>query len=409
MVNYCRLINVSLLGRMFGVIFAILFLSGNFSIIILGLPIEIRFVIMVFAISALILLASLGCRFFLPRMSFGLILSLGLVSFLIVTSSWSSNFDQAAIELDDLIFMLLISILALVGFQSFPGAVSASMATILTFALVYSVVAIATSIITGGRGSILVGGPNVATRVMFFGIISLLYFNALERRSSLLFFIPIIFAGIISIGSRGGIVGASMALLIYFLIGLLKGHLKFPTVNIKGFVFLVTSALLFAIYLFPYVYRVFESRVLNLLVNRIHFAGRDSLYSNAWDLIQANPVIGYGLGGYYGEVLSFYPHNILLQLWLDGGVLLVLNFLILVFVTIRYLFSRVRVVSIVATAMLYMLIVQQFSGGYYDFRYYFFFWAILVVCTCSESIRSHRTNFYEEIEATGGRNGSQVS
>ncbi len=409
MVNYYPLHNVSLLGRMFGIIFAILFLSGNFSIAILGLPIEIRFVIIVFAVSAFTLLASLGRRLSFPRMSFGPILSLALISFLIVTSSWSSNFDQAAIELNDLIFMLLISILALVGFQSFPGAVSASMATILAFSLVYSVVAIATSIITGGRGSILVGGPNVATRVMFFGIISLLYFNALERRSSLLFFIPIIFAGIISIGSRGGIVGASLALLIYSLVSLLKGRLKFPAINVKGFVFLVTSAFLFATYLFPYIYRVFESRVLNLLVNRIHFAGRDSLYSNAWDLIQANPVLGYGLGGYYGDVLSFYPHNILLQLWLDGGVLLVLNFLILVFVTIRYLFSRVKVISIVATAMLYMLIVQQFSGGYYDFRYYFFFWAILVVCTCSESIRSHRASFHEEIGTTGGRNGSQVS
>jgi O-antigen ligase len=366
-----------LLGTFVGFLITILFLSGNFSISIFGVLAEVRVFILIFVFLGMAAISSLGVKLRLPKLPFEFAFGWFILFFLSISSLWSFNIDQASIELINVLFMLLISILALIVFHNFPGAIKSALVTLLTFSLLYSLAALITSVMSGGRGSILLGGPNVATRVMFFGIISILALTSGRKDKKLLLFIPVILAGIVAIGSRGGMLGAFLALGFFLMISILRSRLSVSTISAKKFFAFSISVLLFSQYLFPLVYEVFESRVINLMVNRIHLAGRDSLYEGAWELIKVRPLLGYGLGGYYGDFLSFYPHNIALQLWMDGGLILVVCLASMVIVSIRCIIYKRGMVSILAIAMLYMLVVQQFSGGYYDFRYYFFFLCML--------------------------------
>ena len=64
--------------------------------------------------------------------------------------------------------------------------------------------------------------------------------------------------------------------------------------------------------------------------------GRDTLYGNALDGIKEHPILGNGIGQYktnYGT----YPHNLLLQLWYEGGIF----YLLICSIPILYAISRV--------------------------------------------------------------------
>lgn len=60
--------------------------------------------------------------------------------------------------------------------------------------------------------------------------------------------------------------------------------------------------------------------------------GRDLIYSNVWREIQENIFIGNGIGKFYDEYCT-YPHNIILQLWHEGGILYML------YITIPIIYS----------------------------------------------------------------------
>ena len=57
--------------------------------------------------------------------------------------------------------------------------------------------------------------------------------------------------------------------------------------------------------------------------------GRDDVYHNAWDLILYNPLFGSGISSYAYHYDGFYPHNIILQLLLEFGIIFSIPFFIL--------------------------------------------------------------------------------
>lgn len=57
---------------------------------------------------------------------------------------------------------------------------------------------------------------------------------------------------------------------------------------------------------------------------------RESVYGNALYLIKSSPVWGNGIGSYADHYNGTYPHNLFLQLLVEGGVLLLLPFLIII-------------------------------------------------------------------------------
>jgi O-antigen ligase len=67
-------------------------------------------------------------------------------------------------------------------------------------------------------------------------------------------------------------------------------------------------------------------------------SGRSDLYAQTWDIIREQPIVGIGWGNfplyifdYASDDGTLYPHNILLEVWMEGGILALLGFLVLSF------------------------------------------------------------------------------
>lgn len=96
-------------------------------------------------------------------------------------------------------------------------------------------------------------------------------------------------------------------------------------------------------------------------------SGRLPLYQSALDFIKESPIVGYGIFGYpriYGE---YYPHNIILEMLLQGGILYLTFWIVLLTVLTRRLFRNIkkdveyRIYLFITT---YPLVMLMFSGTY---------------------------------------------
>jgi len=71
--------------------------------------------------------------------------------------------------------------------------------------------------------------------------------------------------------------------------------------------------------------------------------GRGQMWAAAWDNISQSPVTGYGLGSsgvMSGRIEGFYPHNLFLQAWVDGGLVGLLLLIAVVLIPVSYLAHR---------------------------------------------------------------------
>jgi O-antigen ligase len=140
-------------------------------------------------------------------------------------------------------------------------------------------------------------------------------------------------------------------------------------------------------------------RLLRLFSGReIEEGGRGELWTTAWRNIQEAPVFGHGLGssGFLsagGE--AGYPHNLFLQVWLDGGIVAVLLLFAALCVPVLAGFRKWRRVGTVgqespwvAFAGIYVFCVLEYSksSNFYTARSLFLF-AVCLIYSLSQSQR----------------------
>lgn len=95
-------------------------------------------------------------------------------------------------------------------------------------------------------------------------------------------------------------------------------------------------------------------------------SGRDILYSTAIKYIAQKPLLGYGLFGMWKK-MGFYPHNLFLEVLLQGGILYLFVFLILIYLSYNKFRSLVKLnneIIIIGILSLYPLVQLLFSGSY---------------------------------------------
>lgn len=105
-------------------------------------------------------------------------------------------------------------------------------------------------------------------------------------------------------------------------------------------------------------------------------SGRDTIYKSTLHLISLKPILGWGLGSSSFTSLRSYPHNIFLEILLDGGVFYFSLSLILILLTLFTLFKRCKRNKnflLVSGGFLFNLISLQFSGSYLYGNYFFWF------------------------------------
>jgi O-antigen ligase len=361
-----------------GSVIALFYLSGNFDLSRLGLgDVELRYLLLPLVLHVLLLCRLVsGLQYSVPGPDKIILTSVFLILVLIFTAFWSEAPEHAVNTVVDLQIMMISLALTSIGAFHHPRLIHGLLLTLFVFGLLYAIVAIQNAFQSGGRGSIFLGGPNVATRVMFIGFLAAISLYSLRKSLTFLLLTPVLLLGILAIGSRGGIVGALLVMAVGVILLMVNRKVFLAHFGRKPLYIVFFCSVALMVMLFPLVQSAFESRVVSLLINRIHFAGRDELYVNAVELIFESPVMGYGLSGYYRYGFNLYPHNMFLEFSLDGGLLLFALGLILLTLILFRLRTSNALQAIFALGMVYMFIVQQFSGGYYDFRYFFMFAAI---------------------------------
>lgn len=224
-----------------------------------------------------------------------------------------------------------------------------------------------------GRLAVLGGGPIIYAR--FMGVLCIIsLYRVFETEKYLKWLPPAVIALILLFltGARGPFLAnfITIFLLLFFWRRKWKFNLKFYALGLISIIIISFSP--FWNQLISFI----QNRIIALTFIQRHTAGRTSLYAGAWEAIRENPIFGFGLD--YFQTLNIrdhtYPHNLLLEIGVEGGVIgLTLFFLVLGWALITFFKKRNEIDVLSCCLFIFFLINSQFSGDIYDNRGVFLF------------------------------------
>lgn len=112
-------------------------------------------------------------------------------------------------------------------------------------------------------------------------------------------------------------------------------------------------------------------------------SGRLPLYQKAQYLFAQAPVFGYGIFGFRRVFGDIYPHNIILEILLQGGVFYLAFWIVILSLLGRRLFLNIKrdvTFRVYLFIALYPLVSLMFSGTYISSGLFWFLVAFLVTC-----------------------------
>lgn len=189
----------------------------------------------------------------------------------------------------------------------------------------------------------------------------------------------------------GGGRGAAVLFVVYCFIYALNNN----KVDIKKYLgWIIFIALLAFIYMNfisqdSFLISRFERLFSYLDGNSVNMAssGRETFYNTTIDYILENPVIGHGLLSYWCLAnLKFYPHQLFLEILLEGGIVYLGIWLFIWFL----LYKKYKVLKkkdsiflndkFLITVILYPIVMLQFSGTYsYNMLYWFGIFLLMTI------------------------------
>jgi O-antigen ligase len=114
----------------------------------------------------------------------------------------------------------------------------------------------------------------------------------------------------------------------------------------------------------------------------IYLADRDTIFLTAWDGFSSNILSGSGIGTYVGPFGELYPHNIALNFAVDGGIVSLVGFFLVVSWPVVRIIRTADAWAIGAlSAGLFFLVASFFSGTYYDARFVWVFLLLGLLCS----------------------------
>jgi len=171
----------------------------------------------------------------------------------------------------------------------------------------------------------------------------------------------VLFIIVLGIGSRG----AAIIFIIYVLYDVTQSYAKFAIPA------LILIVLFF--FVFPTLTQWFESigissRTLEFLTNKNigYLSGRDNLYDRMIDVIWANPIKGIGLFGDRLYLDGTYVHNIILELYLNWGILVATMIIFFFMVKFIHVYKNSNKINrnILVKYLLASIAPLMFSGSY---------------------------------------------
>lgn len=186
-------------------------------------------------------------------------------------------------------------------------------------------------------------------------------------------------------GSRGPII-----FFIICFICMTLGHIKR-----KRLIPLILATLVIFIIISPYLKNIIlelpmpgrSERIIGFISDKDKFfsgiTSRTKRFSKAWNFIIERPILGYGIGSYsyitYGDDKRDYPHNLLLEIWFENGLIPTLMFSIFLFSIMYMAIKRTKklFVNTFLWVNIYFILSLMKSSSLTDARVFFAYLGIL--------------------------------
>lgn len=187
-------------------------------------------------------------------------------------------------------------------------------------------------------------------------VAGILHFVFFRKQSNMVvkisYLINLLFLILLIIFSVRGVIISLFILFYALIISLIKGKFRIfgKTLLYSSAVFLIVVAIkINDIILFTYEFLLskgIEFSALTKSVNKMQSSsgissGRINIYEKVFQLIKENPLLGEGISFYASYTGGLYPHNIILQLMLESGVLLTVPIIILILIAGKITFSSI--------------------------------------------------------------------
>jgi len=331
-------------------------------------------------------------RFRLQRVDAAILLFL---SYMLLTALWGPDAELAAFKAYEVSLLLAVAVAVAITRQrdAAMNIASGFFFTLLAIGGAMAFYSIYQS--TGGRIAAPGGGPNTFGRNMGLTALSALFFAArsgvnITTKISAAVMVVVALLLILMCGSRGGLMSACMGAMT--IIVLSRTSLTRKAVILTGLALLAAAALFYT----PAgrnAIDVFEHRIVEQTIENRYMSSRDDLWGHAIELGQLNPIFGLGLNGYQANSWT-YPHNLVLEVWVEGGAIgvLLLSFAGFLFVRDCWRF-RDRVSSPALAAFVLAFVAAQASGDLYDSRGVFLLMALITPVATYRSAASLPASF----------------
>lgn len=243
--------------------------------------------------------------------------------------------------------------------------------------------------ITGDLSSIGAGGIGGA-RLLSAGILILMFQFFRTGTIAWLLPVPLLLLGVLSSGSRAAALGLFCGILI---IWLKRRKIRRDERRMGGLPILKLATLTVLLSAAVLVIPAGRKIVVDFLVSNLVFGGdavrapgiyladRDVIFQNAWNHFMDNVFTGSGLGTYAGPFGELYPHNLVLNFAVDGGVVsLMLAVVMLATGLLRILRCNVPAALLCGALAVFFVVGSLFAGTYYDARSGWLFLLIGLLC-----------------------------
>ncbi|WIM13738.1 O-antigen ligase family protein [Enhydrobacter sp.] len=330
-----------------------------------------------------------------------------LALYLVVTIAWTPNDDPFPAVVD--ICLVLVTLLVVERAARHEGFVETFWLwlELLLFAIgALALFTAATSSGLPGRLSVLGGGPNIMGR--FLGMLCLMMVAQSLRQGAGLHWSAawrVVVAAVALIllletGSRGAFVGLMVGLLTLLVV---------RRMNVKligiGATVVLSFGYLFKVILNPNRLQYVEERWLVTTLQEGYLSERNVLLAWAYKLWLERPVFGGGLDSfdYYTFGLDRYPHNLLMEMAQEGGIIAVLLLLAwIVHVILKSWHGRNQYTEIGLSMTALIFGCASFSGDFYDSRLMFIFGVLTISSADIGASREHEDRELGLIGMTAG-------
>ncbi|PNV80066.1 MAG: hypothetical protein C0196_03505 [Dictyoglomus turgidum] len=195
------------------------------------------------------------------------------------------------------------------------------------------------------------------------------------------FIITIVLFVILRTGTKGSLLSFFVAFIFNILVSIFSMQKK---VLINYIVKLIVTLIIIGFFSVTFIYtflpEILREKILyinpKLLFSSESYISRENIWTTIWTYVRDRIFIGYGIGS-FNTLFDLSSHNLLLELWFEGGFINLSLFLILLFYVLIRLMNnfaknKVFVASLLATIPIFFTL-----GSFLDF---WAFWIVLGIC-----------------------------